>query len=257
MKILCLGDVVGEEGTTLLSRGRRLWKLRESLRADLVIVNGENSAPGNGITPASARALLDAGADVITGGNHTWRRREITSMLDDEDVLLRPANYPASAAGHGWCIADAAGWRVLVINLAGCVYMESVESPFTAADRILRECQGKYDAAVVDIHAEATSEKMALARYLDGRVAAVVGTHTHVATADARIFPGGTGYITDLGMCGSHAGILGVSTDAILHKFLVKTPVQFTPAAGEIEGHGVLLEISGGRCTAIEAVSFS
>ena len=256
MRILCLGDVVGEEGCALLSRGRRLWKLRDSLRADLVIVNGENSAPGNGITPASARSLLESGADVITGGNHTWRRREIGTMLDDEENLLRPANFPDGAAGHGWCIADAAGWRVLVMNLAGCVYMEPVESPFTAADRILRECAGKYDAAIVDIHAEATSEKMALARYLDGRVSAVFGTHTHVATADARIFPGGTGYITDIGMCGSHAGVLGVSADAILHKFLVKTPVQFTPASGEVEGHGVLFEVSAGRCMSAESVSF-
>ena len=255
MRILCLGDAVGDEGVACLSADRLLTGLRKRLAADLVIVNGENSAPGNGITPDSARALFRAGADVVTGGNHTWRRREIASMLDDEDFLLRPANYPAAAPGHGACIADAAGWRVLVLNLAGCAFMEPVASPFETADRFLRDYAGRFDAAVVDFHAEATSEKFALARYLDGRVSAVFGTHTHVATADAQILPGGTGYITDAGMCGSHAGILGVSTDAILHKYLVKTPVQFSPAKGQREVHGVLFEIEpNGRCTRAESV---
>ena len=254
MRILCLGDVVGDEGVRYLSGARKLSRLRDSLRADLVIVNGENSAAGNGMTPASAQALLDAGADVLTGGNHTWRRREVYTLLDDREEILRPANFPSQAPGHGWCIADASGWRVLVINLAGCVYMESVDSPFAAADRILKETAGKYDAAIVDIHAEATSEKMALARYLDGRVSAVFGTHTHVATADAQILPGGTGYITDIGMCGSHAGILGVATEPILHKFLVKTPVTFTPATGNCSLHGVLFDIQNGKCVKAERV---
>ena len=256
MKILCLGDVVGEQGCAFLTRGRRLSRLRDALGADLVIVNGENSAAGNGITPASADSLLYAGADVITGGNHSWRRRESAALLDDRAEILRPANFPDGAPGHGAYITEAAGRRVLVLNLAGCVYMEPIESPFTAADRILREYAGKYDVSVIDFHAEATSEKLALARYLDGRVSAVFGTHTHVATADAQILPGGTGYITDLGMCGSHAGILGVATEPILHKFLVKTPVQFTPAAGRDELHGVLFTFDGaGRCTAAVSVA--
>jgi len=255
MRVLCLGDVVGDEGVRYLSAGRRLSRLRDSLGADLVIVNAENSAAGNGMTPQSAEAILDAGADVLTGGNHTWRRREIGTVLDDREEILRPGNFPSQAAGHGWCIADASGWRVLVMNLSGCVYMESVESPFTAADRILREAAGKYDEAVLDIHAEATSEKMALARYLDGRVSAVFGTHTHVATADAQVLPGGTGYITDVGMCGSHAGILGVATEPILHKFLVKTPVQFTPAVGDCALHGVLFEIQSGKCVKAEGIA--
>lgn len=255
MRILCLGDVVGDEGVAHLTAGRLLSKLRGSLAADLVIVNGENSAPGNGITPDSARSLFEAGADVVTGGNHTWRRREIAPMLDDEEFLLRPANYPAAAPGHGACIADAAGWRVLVLNLAGCVFMEPLASPFETADRFLRDYAGKYDAAVVDFHAEATSEKLALARYLDGRVSAVFGTHTHVATADAQVLPGGTGYVTDAGMCGSHAGILGVEADAVLRKYLVKTPVQFIPAHGRREAHGVLFEVDArGRCTSAESI---
>jgi len=254
MRVLCMGDVVGDEGVRYLNEGWRLTRLRDSLGADLVIVNGENSAAGNGMTPDSARALLDAGADVITGGNHTWRRREVYSALDDRDEYLRPANFPDGAPGHGWCIAEAAGRRVLVINLAGCVYMESVASPFETADRILAAAAGRYDEAIVDIHAEATSEKMALGRYLDGRVSAVFGTHTHVATADAQILPGGTGYITDLGMCGSHAGILGVATEPILHKFLMKTPVYFTPAQGQCRATGVLFEIRDGRCLRAERV---
>lgn len=255
MKILCLGDVVGEEGVGVLTRSRALSRLRDSLGADLVIVNAENSAVGNGMTPVSAHAILDAGADVLTGGNHTWRRREVYTMLDDCENVLRPANFPAGAPGHGWCITEAAGRRVLVLNLSGCVYMESVDSPFTVADRILAETKGKWDAAVLDIHAEATSEKIALARYLDGRVSAVFGTHTHVATADAQVLPGGTGYITDVGMCGSHAGVLGVATEPILHKYLVKTPVTFLPATGQTELHGVLFEIDGsGKCLRAEAV---
>lgn len=255
MRILALGDAVGAAGVRYLTENRRLSRLRDSLRADLVIVNAENSAPGNGMTPDSARALFDAGADVLTGGNHTFRRREAAALLDDEDCILRPANYPAAAPGHGWCITECAGWRLLVINLIGCVYMEPMESPFACADRILKECAGRYDAAIVDMHAEATSEKIALGRYLDGRVSAVFGTHTHVATADAQILPGGTGYITDVGMCGSHAGVLGVATEPILHKFLVKTPVMFTPAEGELALHGVVFTIENGKCTEVLGVS--
>ncbi len=254
MRILALGDVVGTAGVKYLSDGRRLSRLRQELCADLVIVNAENSAAGNGVTPDSAEALFFAGADVLTGGNHSFRRREAQSLLDDTPLLLRPANYPDCAIGHGTCITECAGQRLLVINLAGCVYMEPLESPFTCADRILKENEGRYDVAVVDIHAEATSEKIALARYLDGRVAAVFGTHTHVATADVQILPGGTGYVTDLGMCGSHAGILGVATEPILHKFLVKTPVMFTPAEGQNEIHGALFEIREGKCFRAESI---
>jgi len=254
MKILAIGDVVGAAGTQYLSEGRRLSRLRDSLGADLVIVNAENAAPGNGTSLESARTLLDAGADVLTGGNHTFRRKDYFTALDDEDHFLRPANFPSAAPGHGWCITECAGWRLLVMNLLGCVYMEAMASPFETADRILKENAGKYDAAVVDFHAEATSEKIALARYLDGRVSAVFGTHTHVATADAQILPGGTGYITDLGMCGSHAGILGVAAEPIIQKFLTKMPVPFTPAEGDVRLHGALFEIKDGKCTAVESV---
>ena len=161
MKILCLGDVVGDAGVRTLTEGRRLSRLRRELGADLVIVNGENSASQNGISRDSAEAIFDAGADVITGGNHSFRVRGIADYLDDTEMLLRPGNYPDRAPGHGWCIADCAGRRVLVMNLAGCVYMDPLDSPFATADRILAETAGRYDVSVLDIHAEATSEKMA------------------------------------------------------------------------------------------------
>ena len=221
IKILCLGDVVGEEGVCALERGGMLRKLTEKVGADLVIVNGENSADGNGISRESAERLYDCGADVITGGNHTFRRREISSMLDDAAYLIRPANYPAAAPGMGYVIADVRGYRVLVMNLLGVVYMDPMTPPAECAERILRSEKGKYDFAVCDLHAEATSEKLFFARYFDGKIAVVFGTHTHVATADAQVLPGGTGYVTDLGMCGSHAGILGVKTESIVHKFTV------------------------------------
>ena len=254
MKILTIGDVVGRRSIEYLSKNLR--KTAASLGADLVVCNGENASEIHGLSLRDAEALLDCGVDLITLGNHAFGSRDIYGYLDDNtDRIIRPANYPDAVPGHGWCIADAAGRRVLVLNLAGCVYMESLVSPFDTADKILKMNEGKYDAVIVDIHAEATSEKMALARYLDGRASAVFGTHTHVATADAQVLPGGTGYITDLGMCGSHAGILGVATEDILHKFRMKTPVYFTPAKGQCAIHGVLFEIDGnGKCVKAEGV---
>lgn len=256
IKVLCLGDVVGEEGVAFLENGGRLRKLIAKTGADLVIVNGENSAEGNGISRDSAERIYECGADIITGGNHTFRRREIYSMLDDEDYLIRPANYPAEAPGMGYVIADVRGYRVLVMNLLGVVYMDPMTPPAECAERILRNEKGKYDIALCDIHAEATSEKMFFARYFDGRLSAVWGTHTHVATADAQILPKGTGYVTDLGMCGSHNGILGVKTEAIVHKFTVKTPVMFEPAKGNCQLHGAYFEIDekSGRCVRAERV---
>ncbi|MBO6053546.1 MAG: YmdB family metallophosphoesterase, partial [Clostridia bacterium] len=230
LRILALGDVVGEEGVRLLENGGRLRRLIGERRADLTIVNGENSAEGNGMSRESAERLLDAGADVITGGNHTWRRRDVYRLLDEGECLIRPANYPPDAPGVGCVIAEARGYRVLVLNLIGTVYMEPVTPPADTAARILKSEQGKYDLAVCDFHAEATSEKLFLARYFDGKFAAVFGTHTHVQTSDEQVLPGGTGYITDLGMCGSTAGILGVRTESVIHKFTLRTPVQFEPA---------------------------
>lgn len=254
LRILCLGDVVGEEGTAAVER--HLPALIRSVGADLVIVNGENSADGNGISRMSAERIYDAGADVITGGNHTYKRREIYSMLDDEEYMIRPANYPAEAPGMGYVIADVRGYRVLVMNVMGCVYMDSFAQPHETIEKILRSEKGRYDAAVCDVHGEATSEKLFLGRYFDGRLSVLFGTHTHVATADCQILPGGTGYITDLGMCGSHNGILGVKTESIVHKFTVKTPVLFEPAVGNVKLSGAVFDVDEktGKCVKAERI---
>ena len=257
LKILAVGDVVRTCGVECLAGGK-LRRLRDILGAQLVIVNGENSSHDNGLSPDSAAALLEAGADVITGGNHTLRRRDIGPFLDDHANVLRPANYPGDAPGCGYTITDCAGRRALVLNLAGTTFMEPLDSPFKVADHILSANAGRYDFAVVDIHAEATSEKLCLARYLDGRAAVVFGTHTHVPTADAQVLPGGTGYITDLGMTGSMNGILGVKTECVLHKFLQRTPVYFASAEGDCAAQGALFTIdpATGRCTGVERMDF-
>ena len=256
IKLWCLGDVVGEEGTSFLEAGGRLRKLKQKYGADLVIVNGENSAHGNGMTVDSAERLYDAGADIITGGNHTFRRRDVYNMLDDARYIVRPANYPPEAPGVGYVITDVGMSRVLVINVMGVVYLDSMPEPVPTVARILERERGKFDVAVCDIHAEATSEKLFFGRYFDGKLSVVFGTHTHVATADAQILPGGTGYITDLGMCGSMNGILGVKTESIMHKFMVKTPNVFEPASGNCKINGAYFEIDEktGKCVCAQRV---
>lgn len=258
IRILAIGDVVGSAGTNYLLSGGKLRRMRDTLGAHLVVVNAENSAEGNGTLPQSAEDLFDAGADILTGGNHSFRRREFYTMLDDRENVLRPANIPAAAPGHGYTIYNADGWRVLVMNLLGNVYMDSLASPFETADAILARTKGEYDIALVDFHAEATSEKLALARYLTGRVSCLWGTHTHVRTADACVLGGKTGYITDLGMTGSPDGILGVKSDAVLHKFLVKTPVRFETCHGNEQACGALFAVDTdtGACVSVEAVVF-
>lgn len=259
VKILMLGDVVGTAGCDyLISKGRLRNFVREN-GISLVIANGENSAEGNGITPTSAKSLAEAGVDVITGGNHTFRKKNIYGMLDDEGTLIRPANITSHAPGVGHVTVDVFGYRILVINLQGQVYMDThASSPFDKLDYILSAEAGRYDAAVVDIHAEATSEKLALARYACGKVSAVAGTHTHIPTSDAKVLGGYTGYITDLGMCGSMAGVLGVKTEDVLRKFLMPVPVTFTPAEGESEAQGAVftVELPSGRCVSVSSVSF-
>jgi len=255
IRLLCLGDVVGEAGVYALENGG-MKRLREKYKPDIVVVNAENAAEGNGLSAKSANRIYDCGADILTGGNHVWKRRDLYPLLDDGEIVIRPANYPAEAPGMGYVIVNTGTASILVINLAGCAFMEPVASPFETIDRILRREEGRYDLAVCDFHAETTSEKLALARYCDGRLAAIWGTHTHVATADIQILPGGTGYITDLGMCGSHDGILGVKTKSVLHKYLMKTPVVFEPAEGNVQLHGALfvLDPQTHCCTSAEAI---
>ncbi len=254
--ILAVGDTVGSSGVRHLTE--KLWSIRKYYDIDLTIVNGENSADGNGMLPQSADDLIAAGADVVTGGNHSFRRREVYSYLDDSKACIRPANMPSTAPGFGYSIYESGGKSTLVINLLGTVYMESLESPFICVDRILEQNRGKYDFAVVDIHAEATSEKAALARYLDGRVNIVFGTHTHVPTADTRILPKGTGFVTDLGMVGVSESILGVSCDTIIEKFLTHMPTRFNQAEGEVIADAVVFGIDreSGKCVSVERISF-
>lgn len=229
-RIFAVGDVVGKCGAECVRRF--LPSLTKELCAELVIVNGENSAVGNGITPESAETLRYAGADVITGGNHSFRRREVYDYLDDTSCVLRPANYPSTAPGMGWCLTQSGGLSVLVMNLLGTVYMESLESPFDCAERILAREAGNYDLVVCDLHAEATGEKQAFAHHFDGRIDVVFGTHTHVQTNDPTVLRGGTGYLTDLGMTGVRDSVLGVKKEAVIRKLLTKMPTRFEEADG-------------------------
>jgi 2',3'-cyclic-nucleotide 2'-phosphodiesterase len=237
MNILAIGDVVGTPGCDFLRK--HLPRLKKQYDIDLCIVNGENSADGNGITPGSATHILTSGADVITTGNHVFRRREIYDYLDETPHVLRPANYPDGAPGSGYYIVDTGRVQVCVVSIMGTVYLDALANPFMVMDEIL----GKVGNAivVVDFHAEATSEKKALGFYLDGRVAAVYGTHTHVQTADEQILPRGTGYMTDIGMTGPALSVLGVDPQLAVKRFVTKMPVKFLNATGPSALNGVVL----------------
>lgn len=252
MRILCIGDVVGEAGTTFLER--RLWGVRKLLAVDFVIANGENASVGNGLLPGDFERLRGAGVDVVTGGNHTWNRKELYPALDDHAELLRPHNYPPGVPGTGYGRYKTPFGDIEVINLIGLAFMQPLPCPFRAADALL-ERSAAPAVRIVDFHAEATSEKVGLAWYLAGRVTAVVGTHTHVQTADERILPGGTAAITDLGMTGPTDSVLGVGKQEVLHRFLTGLPVRHRPGAGEVELCGALIEADGtGRAVSIERV---
>ena len=253
MKVLMLGDVVGQNGCRAVCR--KLPQLRREYAVDVAVVNGENAAEGNGILPADARALRDAGADVVTTGNHVLRRREIYPLLEEEDWLLRPANFHPEAPGRGITLFDGLRFSLCVINLQGTVYMDPLENPFDCVDRLLKGVTTPN--IVVDFHAEATSEKLALAFYLDGRVSAVVGTHTHIQTADERILPGGTGVLTDLGMCGSFQSILGVKPALAIKRLRTHLPVRFENDPGPVRISGILLQIDEktGKTTKIERLN--
>lgn len=254
MKILALGDVIGSEGVDYLYSKLRAFK-REN-KIDLTVVNGENSAKANGIDPASANALLDSGADVITTGNHVYRINAVYDYLDGSEFVIRPANYPASCPGVGYTIVDCGFQRILVMNVLGVTYMEPLSCPFEAVEAILEKEKGNYNISLLDVHAEATSEKAALAYYFDGRISAVFGTHTHVQTNDAKILPRGTGFITDLGMCGPENSILGVRSDIIIDKLRLHLPKKFEYASGGIKAHGAVFTIENSKCIRAEAITF-
>jgi metallophosphoesterase (TIGR00282 family) len=250
-RVLFIGDVVGGPGRRGLAAA--MPELRESHSPDLVIVNGENSAGGVGITEKTAASLFDAGADVITTGNHVYRHREAYEYLDRAENVIRPANYPYGNPGRGHIVVEAGGARIGVINLSGAVGLQVARSPFHEVDGILERLEA--DAIVVDFHAEVTSEKVAMGWHLDGRVAAVFGTHTHVPTADARVLPKGTAHISDVGMTGSRTSVLGVKPEQALEALITQMPVRFETAEEDVWVMGAAVEInSAGLAESIQQV---
>ncbi len=241
MRLLFIGDVVGGPGRKALAAA--MPDLRAERMPDLVVVNGENAAGGVGITKDTAEELLAAGADVITLGNHTYRHREVYPYLDSEQRIVRPANFTPSNPGRGHTIVEAAGMRVAVINLSGQMHLQVERNPFIVIDELLASLSGAADAIIVDFHAELTSEKVAMGWHLDGRVAAVLGTHTHIPTADARVLPGGTAHISDVGMTGSRAGVIGVRREQALEAFRTQMPVRFDTADEDVWLMGVAVEV--------------
>jgi len=252
-RLLFIGDVVGEAGRRAVRE--RLPELRERHRADLVVVNGENSAGGIGITERTAKDLLEAGADVITTGNHVYRHRDVYAFLDSTDRVVRPANYLDSNPGRGHTVVSKKGLRWAVVNLSGSLYLHPARSAFHMIDDLLHRLQGSADLVVVDFHAEATSEKIAMGWHLDGRVLAVLGTHTHVPTADGRVLPGGTAYLTDAGMTGARAGVIGVKREQVIERFLTDLPVKFETATEDVWIMGCVVESGeAGLARSIELV---
>ena len=255
MRVLFVGDVVGRPGRDAVEA--LLPALRTRLEVDACVVNGENIANGIGITPRLADRLLAAGADAITLGNHAWRREEIGPYLASSSAVVRPANFQASAPGRGvTTVASRDGTPVAVVNLLGSLYLEPAHSMWEVVDELVNEARAEAKVVLVDVHAEATSEKVALAHWLDGRVTAVLGTHTHVQTADARVLPGGTAAIKDVGMTGPHDSVIGVVTDLAIRRMRTGMPVRFETASGgvRLEGAVVTCDPATGRASAIEPV---
>jgi hypothetical protein len=255
LHILFIGDIIGKPGRTIVAS--HLAELKKQYGIDFTIANAENSAGGRGPNMETVRELLDIGIDVLTSGNHIWDQRSIWDELDSEPRLLRPVNYPPDVPGHGVCTERlSSGIPITVINVSGRVFMNGFDCPFRTMDRELRDHGGKSRIIVADIHAEATSEKQALGWYLDGRVSAVIGTHTHVPTADERILPGGTAYITDVGMTGSYDSVIGVNVEEALERFLKQLPVRFEPAKKNVRIAAVVISVDEqtGRASKIERV---
>lgn len=254
MRLLFLGDVVGEGGCNFVFEKLPAFKRKENI--DVCIVNGENSAKGNGVTPRSCKMLFDSGADFITLGNHTFKRPEIMEYLDGNVDVIRPYNYPDGAPGKGVGIIDKGRYRVAVINMLGTVFSEPLGNPFSAMDKAFCEADG-CKIIIVDFHAEATAEKRAMGFYLDGKVTAVVGTHTHVQTADEQLLPEGTAYITDLGMVGPVQSVLGIEPGLTIKKFKSNLPVRFENASGEYCMSGCIIEVDEktGKAVSIERVN--
>jgi hypothetical protein len=245
MRVLFIGDIVGSPGRQIVHD--RLEDIVSQRQIDLVIANGENAASGFGITPRLADELLGLGIDVLTGGNHSWDRKEIFDYMPHQPRLLRPGNFPEGTPGFGSFVGTAkSGVKYAVLNLQGRVFLAPIDDPFRKADAELAKLPADVDVILVDLHAETTSEKVAMGWYLDGRVTAVVGTHTHVTTADEHVLPQGTAYITDVGMTGPHGGVIGMDREAIIKRFLDGLPARFEVASGDVQMNCVLIETDDG-----------
>ncbi|MBU2227275.1 MAG: TIGR00282 family metallophosphoesterase [Proteobacteria bacterium] len=255
MKILFIGDIVGKPGRRAVRE--LLPGIVEENRIDFVIANCENAAAGFGVTAEIVEDLNGALIDVLTSGNHIWDKKEVMGFIEDCETLLRPANYPEGAPGRGSVVMTTQGGaRIGVLNLAGRIFMHPLDCPFRTADREIGILKKKADVIIVDMHAEATSEKIAMGWYLDGRVAAVLGTHTHVQTADDRILPGGTAYITDVGMTGPFDSVIGIKKDVIMQRFLMQIPNKFDVAKGDVRLQAVIVEIApDGRAQRIQRLN--
>jgi len=255
VNLAIVGDIVGAPGRKIIAE--QLPLIRRHRRIDFVIANGENAAGGSGITPAISEELFSSGVDCMTSGDHIWKHKEIIPYLEEDKRLLRPANYPSSAAGKGlafFSINDET--PVAVVNLLGRTFMPPIDSPFDAAEKAVKEASEKANIIIVDFHAEATSEKVAMGWLLDGRVSAVVGTHTHIQTADERILPGGAAYITDLGMTGPYDSVLGRDKERVLKAVTTLVPVSFKMAKGDVKMCGVFVEIDSRTGTAVSIERF-
>lgn len=243
MRLLFLGDVVGRPGRRAVAKV--LARLRAAGEVDFVVANCENASGGKGINPRGAEELRDAGVDVLTSGNHVWNNREIVPYIRENGRLIRPLNFPPGVPGAGWTVRTPRGSavRVGVINLIGRVFMGPSDCPFRAVDAVLPEVREQSDVILVDMHGEATSEKIGMGRFLDGRVSAVVGSHTHVQTADEQVLPGGTAHLTDAGMCGPENSILGVRSDRVINRFLDQMPARFDVADGPVGVQGAIVDV--------------
>ena len=258
MRFLIIGDIVGNPGVEYIQN--HLDSIKKFNKIDFVIANGENSTPvGKGINKSVAQTLYNCGVDIITMGNHTFNNYEINKLFDEDFPVIRPANLPPETAGEGYIITDFFGTKIAVINLLGRVYMECVDCPFRKADSIIKKISSDADIIIVDFHAEATSEKMAMGFYLDGKVSAVFGTHTHVQTADEKILNGGTAYISDVGMTGCHDSILGVKKDIIIKRFLTSLPQRHEIENGIATLEGVIIDIdeTTGKALSIDRIQIS
>lgn len=258
IKILAVGDVFGAPGCEFVRK--HLRKIKNLEQADLVIVNAENSCAGSGLDRAEASLLFESGADVLTGGNHSFRRYALMDFIDDEPFILRPLNFPAGSPGNGYCIIPIKnGLRALVISVCGQVFMDPYDSPFTAVNRLLDELKGKYDFAICDFHGEATSEKLAFSHVFDGRIQIVFGTHTHIQTADERLTPRGGGYISDIGMCGSEDSIIGVSYETAVPRYTQNIRMKGIPAKENVALRGAVFTIDEKTmyCTDVKRIKYN